>query len=143
MVTLGDFAYDNYFKHEYTPFAWLLFIMATAFTQITMLNMLIAIMGDTFDKVTENRRTFTMRTKLQILGDYTGNFPEKETNDLFLFSVTIDQDEQEDGYDTWEGLVQRLRRFNTRQFAQLNQKINDQMDEIKTLIQDVSMRDQA
>ena len=31
---------------------------ATFFTQITMLNMLIAIMGDTFDRVMENRIRF-------------------------------------------------------------------------------------
>ena len=30
-----------------------IFIAATFFTQITMLNMLIAIMGDTFEKITE------------------------------------------------------------------------------------------
>ena len=58
-----------------------------------MLNMLIAIMGDTFDKVTENKKTFTTRTKLHILGDYTGNFLKKEKKDLFLFEVKVDQED--------------------------------------------------
>ena len=74
MIALGTFHYENYEDHEFTLIIWLLFVMGTAFTQITMLNMLIAIMGDTFDKVSESKHTFTTRTKLQILGDYTGNF---------------------------------------------------------------------
>ena len=35
-----------------------------------MLNMLIAIMSDTFSKVTEMREVHARRTKLEILGDY-------------------------------------------------------------------------
>ena len=34
---------------------WLLFIASTFITQITFLNMLIAIMGDTYDRVSENK----------------------------------------------------------------------------------------
>ena len=63
-----------------------------------MLNMLIAIMGDTFDKVTENKLTFTTRTKLQILGDYTGNFLKQENNKLYLFTLEVDQEDADDGF---------------------------------------------
>ena len=48
----------------------LLFIAATLFTQVTMLNMLIAIMGDTFDKVTENRDIEATRTKIQFIAQF-------------------------------------------------------------------------
>lgn len=116
MVALGEFHTDAYLRNEYMPIVWCLFIMATFFTQITMLNMLIAIMGDTFDKVTENKKTFTTRTKLQILGDYTGNFLKQEKKNMFLFSIEVDQEDQEDGFETWEGMIQRLRRFTSKQF---------------------------
>ena len=124
MVALGEFHTDEYLKNEYMPIVWLLFIMATFFTQITMLNMLIAIMGDTFDKVTENKKTFTTRTKLQILGDYTGNFLKQEKKNMFLFSIEVDQEDQEDGFETWEGMIQRLRRFTTKQFESLQHSLN-------------------
>ena len=90
LTALGEFYTDSYIEHDLAPFVWTLFIMATFFTQITMLNMLIAIMGDTFDKVTENRQTFTTRTKLSILGDYTGNFLKHETNKMYLFTLQVD-----------------------------------------------------
>ena len=53
-LSLGEFHTDNYTKHPHSPIVFILFICATLFTQITMLNMLIAIMGDTFERVTEN-----------------------------------------------------------------------------------------
>ena len=124
IVALGEFHTEAYLGNEYMPIVWLLFIMATFFTQITMLNMLIAIMGDTFDKVTENKKTFTTRTKLQILGDYTGNFLKQEKKNMFLFSIEVDQEDQEDGFETWEGMIQRLRRFTTKQFESLQHSLN-------------------
>ena len=124
MVALGEFHTESYLRNEYMPIVWMLFIMATFFTQITMLNMLIAIMGDTFDKVTENKKTFTTRTKLQILGDYTGNFLKQEKKNMFLFSIEVDQEDQEDGFETWEGMIQRLRRFTSKQFDSLQQSLN-------------------
>ena len=90
LMSLGDFYTINYLDHTFFPIVWILFIMATFFTQITMLNMLIAIMGDTFDKVTENQKTFTTRTKLLILGDYTGNFLKLEKKNMFLFTINVD-----------------------------------------------------
>ena len=90
LMSLGDFHTSNYIDHEFMPLVWILFVMATFFTQITMLNMLIAIMGDTFDKVSENKKTFTTRTKLLILGDYTGNFLKQEKKNMFLFTINID-----------------------------------------------------
>ena len=42
----GDFNYD-----DYTTPLWFLFIIATVFMPLIMLNLLIAIMGDTFERV--------------------------------------------------------------------------------------------
>ena len=55
LLSLGHFVHENYIAHTHAVFVWILFIASTAFTQITMLNMLIDIMGDTFDHVTENK----------------------------------------------------------------------------------------
>ena len=43
---------------------YILFIAATFSTQVVMLNMLIAIMGDTFERVIENRDVNAIKTKL-------------------------------------------------------------------------------
>ena len=53
MLALGDFGLDNFGSHPQAILAYLFFIAATFISQLTMLNMLIAIMGDSFDKVIE------------------------------------------------------------------------------------------
>ena len=89
-VALGHFSPASYHLHPHSGLVWIIFILSTGFTQITMLNMLIAIMGDTFDKVTENKKVYTTQTKLQILGDFVDSFNNKETDKFFLFAMTVD-----------------------------------------------------
>lgn len=49
---LGDFSTDDY-KGDSAWLIWLVFLLSTILIQIILLNLLIAIMGDTFDKVME------------------------------------------------------------------------------------------
>ena len=53
MLTLGSFDIGNYQPEAQDVLVWIIFISTTFITQITFLNMLIAIMGDTFDRVSE------------------------------------------------------------------------------------------
>lgn len=62
---------DGFDDHPSMVLCYLFFTVATFITQITFLNMLIAIMGDTFGRVFENRAQFGLMTKLDIMGDYT------------------------------------------------------------------------
>ena len=60
MMSLGEFELliellTGYGENLETIIIMIIFVGATFFTQITMLNMLIAIMGDTFERVVENR----------------------------------------------------------------------------------------
>ena len=71
MLALGDFDYGNYENGPQTYLCYILFLIATFMTQITFLNMLIALMGDTFAKVMEQKEQFGLQTKLQIMSDYT------------------------------------------------------------------------
>ena len=54
LLSLGEFNMDGFEDHPERVLVILFFIASTFFTQLTMLNMLIAIMGDSFAKVTEN-----------------------------------------------------------------------------------------
>ena len=67
---LGEFKNDQFNKSDYAFLFYVLFFFATFFIQIVFLNMLIAIMGDTFDRVTEERFYNSRLTKLQIMADY-------------------------------------------------------------------------
>ena len=53
MLSLGEFSTDNYGEDAKDSLVWIVFILTTFITQITFLNMLIAIMGDTFARVSE------------------------------------------------------------------------------------------
>merc|ERR1712032_1290324 len=60
---LGDFDTEN-FTGENAAILWFIFLIATFFVQITFLNMLIAIMGDTFDKIMETRIESSLNEKI-------------------------------------------------------------------------------
>ena len=72
LLALGEFAtLDAYSEGSVInkELSYLMFLCATMFTQVTILNMLIAIMGDVFDKEIELRSIKLTKTKLQILAE--------------------------------------------------------------------------
>ena len=50
---LGEFFIDGYQKHPDIGLCYSIFVFTTFVAQITFLNMLIAVMSDTFDRVIE------------------------------------------------------------------------------------------
>jgi len=66
---LGEFDTDG-FAGENQLWLWVIWLMATFLLQITFLNMLIAIMSDTYAKVTEVSEQSAMTEKINILSDF-------------------------------------------------------------------------
>ena len=58
-LSIGTWAYDGIFSENkddsVMKVTWLIFVLSTMITQIIFLNMLIAIMGDTYDRVSESK----------------------------------------------------------------------------------------
>jgi len=51
LQSLGELGFDGY-DDSYAPYTyWMFFFASSIFLQITLLNLLIAIMGDTFDRI--------------------------------------------------------------------------------------------
>ena len=69
LLALGEFNMDNFADQPQMILCFFFFISATFITQITMLNMLIAIMGDTFERVMENKEVNATQTKLELMSD--------------------------------------------------------------------------
>ena len=63
LATLGDFSVDDYSNESDgdLPLDWIIFISSTIFINVIIFNMLIAIMGDTYDQV------FAFRPKLTLV----------------------------------------------------------------------------
>ena len=90
-----------------------MFVAATFITQLVMLNMLIAIMGYTFERVIENRDVNAVKTKLHFIGDLVATLDQtsrKEEQKQFMFVVQLDDDQVEDN-DDWEGTVNKITRI--------------------------------
>ena len=61
---------DNYKESAQTQLVLVIFLITISYTQVVMLNMLIAIMGDTFGNAVEQKDVNTKRSRLQILSDF-------------------------------------------------------------------------
>ena len=68
---------------------WIYFILATLFTQIMFMNMLIAIMGQTFARVTESKARSSLMETTHLNADFLWliNFKEELKNKRYLFVV--------------------------------------------------------
>lgn len=59
---------------------WILFLVSSFISSVTLLNMLIAIMGDTFGRVYEIRNQSALRETIGIMADYAVAVPRNDEN---------------------------------------------------------------
>ncbi len=94
-----------------------------------MFNMLIAIMGDTFDKVTEHRDVNATKSKLELMADLVAILEQEEKEDnkeIFFFTVQPEADEEEDEeQDEWMGTIKTMSRVINKTKSDLKGKIAD------------------
>ena len=111
MLTLGEFSLDNFADHPQTGLCYMVFLSATFISSVTMLNMLIAIMGDSFGRVMENRHLNSVRMKLTIMGEQEHVFKSttklSDEESYFMYLVTLD-DHEPDEMSSWEGSIKRM-----------------------------------
>ena len=71
-----------------------------------MLNMLIAIMSDTFEQLIEKRELNSVKTRISVVSELSGNIDADDEADSkrFLYVITPDEDENVD-FETWEGSI--------------------------------------
>ena len=82
-----------------------------------MFNMLIAIMGDTFDKIMEYREINATKSKLELMCGLVASLgpqDELQNEKIFLFLVQPEQDEDNEEEEEWEGTIKTLTRLITR-----------------------------
>ena len=113
LLALGEFNHGNFANEPQAILCYTFFIGATFFTQITMLNMLIAIMGDSFERVMENRDVNATKMKLGFMDDMAGTVGQTSSNEeteVFMFIVKPDEDDNEEA-DEWEGQINKMTRL--------------------------------
>ena len=70
MISLGQFECSNIGHGPSMFFAWCAFIVAAYSLTIVFMNLLIAIMGNTFGEVLEIREQAALKTFIQLMKDY-------------------------------------------------------------------------
>lgn len=97
LTGLGEFQYDNYSEdHEY--FTWGAFILATFVIQLIFMNMLIAIMGETFSRISETQDQATMREVASMISSYFYLLDIKEIykHERYILWLTFDKPEDDE-----------------------------------------------
>ena len=105
LLGLGEFEFE--FSGENERPLWIIFICATFTIQITFLNMLIAIMGNTYDKVKESMKVAKLREKIDILNEYR-NILEIIRPDFNYFFIVMPSNVVE-GAEVLEGKISSLK----------------------------------
>ena len=124
---------------------YLLFFAATFMTQITILNMLIAIMGDTFERVIENKDINATKTKLQLTADLASILRTKSNQqepNMFLYVVTPADGMSSDS-DSWEGVIKTLNNFTAAQISGLETNLSRQLNKLQQMGMTEEQRDIA
>lgn len=109
ILGLGEFDLDPFAANE-SDLQWFFFVSATFFTNIVFLNMLIAIMSDTFDKITEKKERNGMIQQTQLYADFIRNLKvsKKMNSSRFLYIITPLSEELNEQGDKWEGGYNRI-----------------------------------
>jgi len=152
LLLLGEFDLDNFDNGAYNVIIWIMFLLATFISQVIIFNMLIAIMGDSYAKISEMREQAALKEKIQILCDYLRLVNDKEEKDNYL--VFMKPDEQAD--EGWGGILSAMKKnlqrsvdvinkTMSKKFSNLNQdvgelrstntNITDKLEEVQSSIQ--------
>ena len=111
MLALGEYDFENFGLNQNDKSVWFIFLMATCGTQIVLLNMLIAIMGDTFNQVSDTKKQGMLKEKLAIMADYAGAVPRLSKEELqkirFVYAIKTLLGDNND----WEGTVTQMKKF--------------------------------
>ena len=108
-LTLGDFSTLGYLgTNDY--YVWIIFLTATFILQITFLNMLIAIMADTFSHVMDNAEESSMKERISILNDFRLILRSLGIDSEFQYLFVLEKDsDSASSRDQWSGELNEIR----------------------------------
>ena len=82
-------------------------------------------MGDTFERIAENKDVYATKGKLELLADYAFLLKDDdnaEQGKIFLYVVQPDEDEESD-ISTWQGSIHRMQQLTKKQINAAETKI--------------------
>ena len=143
MLSLGEFSIDNFEAGPQTILCYVLFLLATFITQITFLNMLIAIMGDSYAKVMESSERYGLQTRIDIMVNYTAMILDEDEDSQilpYLFIVTPKSEGNDEG-GGWEGNLTVIKKTVDAGINSLQKQLDKKLGAMKTSLLDSKTRD--
>mmetsp|Transcript_12932 Transcript_12932/g.14849 ORF Transcript_12932/g.14849 Transcript_12932/m.14849 type:complete len:237 (+) Transcript_12932:5334-6044(+) len=108
---LGDFNTDGFGTSD-EGLIWTLWFLNTIIILIILLNLVIAIMGDTFDRVQETQESTMLQEFACIMRENEFMFSRKRVFNGVKYIVVIKPERAEGGItSSWEGKLNQLKRF--------------------------------
>lgn len=106
--------------------------------------MLIALMGDTFAKVMEQKEQFGLQTKLAIMSDYTALVLDKtktQDNECYMFVVTQKTEGTDDPNAAWEGNLSVIKKVIEKGLASLQKNMDRKLNAVHAQNMESKTRD--
>mmetsp|Transcript_24623 Transcript_24623/g.46250 ORF Transcript_24623/g.46250 Transcript_24623/m.46250 type:complete len:402 (+) Transcript_24623:2-1207(+) len=129
-MMLGTFEVDDFSSSSSVSSTSVLFISFTVFINIIMLNLLIAIMGDIFDRIQENARGEFIFARANIVMEFEGVLSKSQRENPNLFPTwlqvlvpTLKDDDINN--DDWVGRIKSLKRNIAHVKTELSTKLDD------------------
>lgn len=117
----------NFDTQGYSVLQTILFLMSSAFIMILMLNLLISIMGDTFDKVQDSKVVADNVKRLETILEYQRCMKRGANNtcdELQYVTVCLKIEKDNAELNVWEGKISQIKNIVKRSKNSLSQKIN-------------------
>ena len=111
LMGLGDYYMINFGASDGT-LVWIIFLLATFITQLLFMNLLIAIMGDTFDRVQEIKHEAATKEKISMIQDFIWILDmEEEFKNTKYILIAEQQMTAQSSSNGWEGKVGQLKTY--------------------------------
>lgn len=110
-MAFGDFDTDN-FDTEDEALIWILWFINTLIVLVILLNLVIAIMGDTFDRVQETQESTMLKEFTNIMRENAFMIPKSLLYRDTKYIIIVQPEKAEGGTtSSWEGKLNQLKRF--------------------------------
>ena len=144
MLSLGEFAMDGFGDSPQVILCYVLFLLATFITQITFLNMLVAIMGDSYSKVMEAKDRYGLQTRIDIMVNYTSLILDEDRDEddrTYLFIVKPKNEGDEEAGGEWGGNLTLIKSTIDRALCTLQKSLDKKLEIVAQNLLDSKSRD--
>ncbi|CDW79841.1 serine threonine protein kinase [Stylonychia lemnae] len=145
-LSFGDFDTSEFSLQE-----WVLFIISSFFIPLVLFNLIIAVMGDTYDRVQTSALSVDLKEQAKLVMEVEGLFRIKEKPNCIKLQRLLICHNAEIGEDSseqfqWEGKIKTLskniQKIDDKIQGTLNMKqdILDAVDEVKTMVKKLQQK---